>query len=108
MGAWGYEIFGNDDACDVQDRFQRYMREGLSVAEATEACINWWPDCVEDMNALLALAALQMERKGLQPKIKTKCLQLIDEKREVTQWNDPEKRIRVLEAFRNRLIQYRY
>lgn len=107
MGSWGYEIFENDDACDVRDRFNQFMDAGMSVAEATEACLKWWPECLQDMNALLALAALQMERKGLQSDIKAKCLQMIDEEREVGLWNDPEKRKRVLESFKNKLIHYK-
>lgn len=107
IGAWGYGVFENDDACDVKDRFNQYINSGMSVVKATEACAKWWPDCLKDINALLAIAALQMERKSLQPEIKKKCLQMIEVECEVRQWNNPEKHKRELEKLKNHLIHYK-
>lgn len=105
VGAWGYEMFENDDACDVRDKFNKYMKDGMSVPEATQACVQWWPDCLNDTCALLAIAALQMEKRQLQPEIKRKCLQLIEAKIGLELWNDPKKRTAVLEAFKQRLLK---
>ncbi len=104
MGSWGYGIFENDSACDVRDRFNQKLKLGMNVSEATQACVAWWPECLQDFNALLAVAALQIERNNLQQEIKKTCLQGIEEKREVSTWNDPDKRMKVLENFKKKLI----
>ena len=104
-GAWGYGIFDNDDALDIRDRFRRLVREGLPMEEVTKRCVEDYPDPMNDVAVVLALAALQMEQKQLQPETKQRALQMIEEKKDIATWNDPEKRKQALEAFRQKLLR---
>lgn len=106
MGAWGYGIFDNDDALDIRDRFRRYIRQGLSIEEVTKRCIEDFPDPMNDVSVVLALAALQMEQSMLQSEIKQRALAMIEERKDIASWVDPEKRIRELETFKQKLIRY--
>jgi hypothetical protein len=96
MGLWGYGIFENDDACDVRDLFHQMLKQGKNILEATQTCVARWPECLQDFNAVLAIAALQLERNSLQPEIKKLCLLGIEENKEVSSWNDPGKRMKEL------------
>ncbi|WP_028987915.1 DUF4259 domain-containing protein [Thermicanus aegyptius] len=102
MGAWGYGIFDNDDVLDIRDLFRQLVREGLPMKEVTKRCVEDYPDPMNDVAVVLALAALQMEQKQLQPEIKRRALQMIEEKKDIATWNDPEKRKQALEAFRQK------
>jgi hypothetical protein len=106
MGAWGTGIFDNDDALDIQARFQRYVREGLSLEEVTYECTWDFSDPMNDVSVVLALAALQMEQGRLLPDIRQRALHMIEERQDVALWREPDKRIRELEAFRQKLLRF--
>lgn len=82
MGAWGTEIFSDDTACDVQDEYQSYIRDGLTGNEAADAVLETWKDSMDDSYegpvVWLALAATQLESGGLEDRIKLKALEIID------------------------------
>jgi hypothetical protein len=105
MGAWGYGIFDNDDALDIRDRFRRYIREGLAMEEVTLRCIEDFPDPMNDVSVVLALAALQMEQNRLQPEIKRRALTMIEERKDIASWVDPDRRSRELETFKQKLLR---
>ncbi|TLS48842.1 DUF4259 domain-containing protein [Paenibacillus antri] len=106
IGAWGYGIFENDDALDIRDRFRRHSREGLPMEEVTKRCMEDFPDPMNDVSVVLALAALQMEQNKLQPEIKRRALVMIAERKEIGSWVNPDKRIRELEVFKQKLLRF--
>jgi len=106
MGAWGYGIFENDDAMDIRDRFRRHIRKGLPMEEVTRRCIEDFPEPMNDVSVVLALAALQMEQRQLQPEIKQRALAMIAGRKEINSWVDPEKRVQALKSFKQKLIRY--
>lgn len=91
---------------DIRDRFRRYSREGLPVEEVTRRCIADFPDPMNDVSVILALAALQMEQNKLQPEIKRRALVMIAERKEIGSWIEPDKRIRELEALKQKLLRF--
>ncbi len=106
MGAWGVGIFENDDALDIRYRFRRLVREGYPMEEITERCMEDFPDPMNDVCFVLALAALQMEHNRLLPNIRDRALRMIDEKQDIASWREPDKRIRELERFKQKLLRY--
>ncbi|MFC0213881.1 DUF4259 domain-containing protein [Paenibacillus chartarius] len=106
MGAWGYGIFDNDDALDIRDRFRRHIRQGLPIEEVTKRCIEDFPDPMNDVSVVLALAALQMEQNRLQMEIKARALVMIEDRKDIASWVDQKKRIRELEAFKQKLLRF--
>jgi hypothetical protein len=107
MGAWGCGIFDNDTACNIRDAVMKEVRQGFSIDEAIHRYMEKHSDydLYKDFDAVLAIAAIQMEQKRLQPGIKRICLNMINEKRGIEDWNDPKKRIQVLEKFKAKLIK---
>ncbi|HUC91966.1 MAG TPA: DUF4259 domain-containing protein [Paenibacillus sp.] len=105
MGAWGYGIFDNDDALDIRYRFRRHIRKGLSIDKVTKRCIADFPDPMNDVSVVLALADLQMDHNMLQPEIKRRALAMIEERKDIESWVDPNKRINELEAFKQKLLR---
>lgn len=114
MGAWGYEIFEDDTACDVRDDFEDYIEQGLSVSEATERILNEYNDSLEDEDeevlVYLALASLQLEHKKLQPNIKEITLDIIESGKGLEVWEDTgedalKQRKKVLNELRLKLMK---
>jgi len=106
MGAWGVGIFENDDALDIRDCFRRHARKGLSVEEITQKCMADYPDPMNDVSVVLALTALQMEQGRLMPDIRKRALRMIDEQQGIESWREPEKRMRELLVFREKLLRF--
>jgi len=106
VGAWGTGIFENDDALDVRARFRRLVREGLPMEEVTQKCVEDFPDAMNDVSLVLALATLQMEKGQLLPVIRQRALQMIDGREGISSWRDPDKRIRELESFKRKLARF--
>ncbi len=106
MGAWGTGIFENDDALDIQVRFKRYICEGLSLEDVTQKCIWDFSDPMNDVAVVLALAALQMEQGRLLPDIRQRALHMIETRQGVASWKEPDKRIRALDAFKQKLLRF--
>lgn len=106
LGAWGTGIFDNDDALDVRYIFQKYLRKGWTIEQVTDICMDNFPGALNHVNFVLALAALQMEQKQLMPEIRQRALQMIEERHGIASWREPDKRIQVLEQFKQKLLRY--
>lgn len=106
MGAWGHGVFENDDACDVKQKMEKYMKSGMTAVEAMKECMKEYCLFMDDIHVVLAVAALEMEHQCLEPHIRKICLAMITEQRDLKLWKDPEKRVRVLEAFKQKLLKY--
>jgi hypothetical protein len=106
VGAWGYGIFENDDAYDVKQKMTKYMKNGTSALEAMRECMKEYCLFMDDINVVLAIATLEMEHQCLEPHIRKQCLAMIAEQRDEKRWKDPEKRFRVLEEIKQKLLKY--
>lgn len=106
MGAFGYGIFENDDACDVKNKVSKYMKTGMSAYDSIIKCMKDYSLFMDDMNVVLAIAAIEMEHRCLEPHIKTSCLLMIAEPRNMKKWMDPGRRLQVLEEFKQKLLKY--
>ncbi|MEI7028379.1 DUF4259 domain-containing protein [Paenibacillus sp. y28] len=105
MGYWGTGIFDNDTACDIRARFQRFIVEGIGMEEIIQRCIEGFPEPMEDISVVLALAALQIEQRCLMPTIRQLAISLIEQE-DINSWKDPEKRLRDISAFKQKLLQH--
>jgi len=103
MGAWGYGVFDNDDALDIRHRFERYIKEGCTVTEASERSISDFPDPMNDVCVVLAIAALQLEHGQLSPQIRERAIHFTTDKIGLDTWRDQGKRAHELELFRKKL-----
>jgi hypothetical protein len=107
MQSWGVGIFDSDLAQAVRKDFEAAMAAGASIYAAADRTI----EAHSNDNSIivyLAIAALQLEQNGIQPKIKKKALTIIISGDGKEPWFDgpPDTlaaRERVLEELRNRL-----
>src|SRR5437868_5079753 len=114
MGTWGYDIFDNDEANDIRALFEDELNTGASVAHATAEILRESKDALDDPESgpiiWLALAALQLQRKELQPNVREHALAVIDSGADLSRWEaegkpeDVEGRKRVLEELKSRLV----
>jgi len=112
MGTWGAEIFESDMACDVRDRYQDMMEQGLSCGEATDQLLAEYADELETFPETasifwLSLAKVQHDSGAIDARIKTKALAMIDEGVDLSSWKELgadeetlKEREQVLQAFR--------
>lgn len=113
MGTWGYDIFDSDEANDIRALFEDELQTGASVAHATAEVLRESKDALDDSDAgpiiWLALAALQLQQKELQPNVRDHALAVIDSGDDLKRWEaegspeDAAGRKRVLEELRERL-----
>lgn len=116
MGTWGYDIFDNDEANDIRALFEDELNTGASVAHATAEILRESKDALNDPEAgpiiWLALAALQLQHKELQPNVRDRALAVIDSGGDLRRWEAEAKpedvagRTRVLEELRERLTAH--
>src|SRR5438128_9993942 len=114
MSTWGYDIFDNDEANDIRALFEDELNTGASVAHATAEILRESKDALNDPESApivwLALAALQLQRKELQPNVRDHALAVIDGGADLKRWEaegkpeDAAGRKRVLEDLRERLV----
>lgn len=82
--AWGHgdTAFSTTMMCwTFVTLFRQLVREGLPMKEVTKWCVEDYPDPMNDVAVVLALAALQMEQKQLQPEFKRRALQMIEKRK---------------------------
>ena len=113
MGAWGYDIFDNDEATDIQSLFEQQLGTGASVAHATAEILREAKPALDDPDdgpiVWLALAALQLEYRDLHANVRDRALAVIESGADLQRWQaegtaeDYEGRKRVLEDLRARL-----
>src|SRR5947199_326587 len=114
MSTWGYDIFDNDEANDIRALFEDELQTGASVAHATAEILRESKDVLSDPDdgpvVWLALAALQLQRKELQPNVRDHALAVIDSGEDLKRWEaegtpeDAAGRKRVLEELRAQLV----
>lgn len=112
MGAHGTELFDDDVAMDVQAIFEEALENGMSVGAATEQVLDEYEEYLEDTDdgpiVWLALAALQLERDALQPRVRREALAAIESEEDMERWEESgedlhAERRRVLDELKARL-----
>lgn len=102
MGAWGPEIWDNDDALDVKDAFEYKIEQGKSRQEALEE-IQINRDYMNYPNCVLAVADLQITHLGkLSGPTRNVIIETIEnllKHDELCRWREPDKREAVLKKF---------
>ncbi|KER09813.1 MAG: hypothetical protein HY22_09615 [[Candidatus Thermochlorobacteriaceae] bacterium GBChlB] len=92
MGIWGSDIFENDAAAAAKAIFDDALSEGLSVADATKRVREELDAIAQDESVAavihIALAALQLENKSLQPDIKSEVINIIKSGKSLSHWAD--------------------
>lgn len=115
MGAWDAGIFDDDVAMDVQDLFEHTLSQGDNVAEATAFILEEYEELLEDDDdgviIFLALASLQIKHKALQPEIKDRALEIIENGQGLEVWEESgeavlEHRKKVFEELKRHLVEY--
>ncbi len=92
MGAWGAGIFDDDLAVDVRTAFEREIEAGGDVKTVTQSVLRSFASALRDSDdgpvVYLALAALQLDHRTLQPGIKAKALRIIETGQALEGWDE--------------------
>lgn len=113
MGAWGYAIFSDDEACDVRDEYRDHIGDGMSGPEATQAVLSEYAESLKDPDSgpvvWLALAATQWKCGRLEDEVRAKALEIIDTGKGLQLWEDEgpqalKKRKAALAKLRDQLL----
>jgi hypothetical protein len=92
MGIWGADIYDNDAAVATKAIFEVALVDGKSVAEATLQVFDELKVMAEDEGVLpvmiVALAALQIEKKALQPEVRDMTIDIIKNGRGLNYWEE--------------------
>ena len=106
MGTIGHEIFQDDFALDIRERYLDMLYDGISNEQATRELIkeNMDADIDEEPVFWLSLAATQWEYGRLTEEVKEKALSIIDSGFDLENWNGDNKRSKELERLRTKLL----
>src|SRR6266849_3511121 len=92
MGAWGAALFADDDAADLRGDYRAYLADAQSDAGATDlAARNYGANLerpVETTAFWLALASIQWRMGRLDPRVKSVCLTIVDNRIDLQKWAD--------------------
>ncbi|WIG34211.1 hypothetical protein [Bacillus toyonensis] len=107
----GVGIFEDDLSEDIKFDFQNLISNGYSLEEATSILISKYVPSLrkyEENVFWIALAAIQWEMGRLEPLVKEKAINIIDNKSDLKRWwREPElkeKREKVLKNLKEKLL----
>ncbi|PEK30260.1 hypothetical protein COM05_28310 [Bacillus toyonensis] len=107
----GVGIFEDDLSEDIKFDFQNLISDGYSLEEATSILISKYVPSLrkyEENVFWIALAAIQWEMGRLEPLVKEKAINIIDNKSDLKRWwREPElkeKREKVLNNLKEKLL----
>ncbi|MFJ7819098.1 hypothetical protein ACIQYX_25160 [Bacillus toyonensis] len=107
----GVGIFEDDLSEDIKFDFQNLISDGYSLEEATSILISKYVPSLrkyEENVFWIALAAIQWEMGRLEPLVKEKAINIIDNKSDLKRWwREPElkeKREKVLKNLKEKLL----
>ena len=112
MGAWGANLYQDDVAQDILDRFKDQLRRGKSSEEITEELIKGYSYMIDDPDDgpifWFALADTQWNYGRLLPEVKEQALLWLDKGGDITRWEaeNPKQAIvrkKVLEELQQKL-----
>ena len=102
MGAWGTALFSDDTAADVRDGYRDLIGNGLTGAQATDALVQEWAEAVNDPDEApvfwLALACTQWQCGRLEPRVRTKALEVIENGANLRKWQEDPKLLKKRKA----------
>ena len=111
MGTWKSSIFGDDVACDVRDEYLTLIKDGINSQAATKKMLDNWRQIETDPDDgpvfWIALAATQWEYGRLEPIVKTRALEIIQNGQDFHRWKDQKlfkRRESALKALRKKLL----
>ena len=94
MGAWGYEIFEDDVACDVKDEFEELCESGLSPLESTLRLLSEYDYLLDEKEDdeypifYLVIASLQLQHSCLQEDVRNETLFIIENEIGLDVWKE--------------------
>ena len=92
MGAWGYQLFSDDVACEVKEYYTKCLRSGMSDIEAENAVIESFSEELadsEDRDAVVfALADTEWNLGRLSDEVKKNAIISIDSGNNLKIWQD--------------------
>lgn len=95
MGCWGTAIFSDDVACDIRDDYKELIGDGLSNEDATSQLIEDYNATITDYEEgpvfWLALAATQWKCGRLLDSVKSKAVEIIDNRIDLRRWEEDKK-----------------
>src|SRR5262245_56183243 len=110
VGVWGTDLFSDDLACDIRDRYRELIEDGVEDGAATRQTFAKFRAYLEEPAsiALLALAVTQSKLGRLDPDMRDLALAVLDRGADLAVWEreNPKglpKRRAVLEKARAQL-----
>jgi len=113
MGIWGYKLYDDDVACDTKSAFAEKIKSGMTSEIATKSIIDEFKEVINDEDDSvvfwLALADTQWRFGRLQPTVKEKALELLNNGGDVARWidegrlNEAKKRGIIFEKLKEKL-----
>ena len=92
MGTWGTDLYQNDTALDVKDRFEEELRKGKNSKEITTILIHEFADLMGDTTEepifWFALADTQWEYGRLLDEVKSKAQYCIKKGGDLSNWSE--------------------
>lgn len=92
MGTWGYRLYSDDVACDVQDYYKKCLHSGLSDIEAENAVIESFSEELSDNDdrdiVIFALADTEWSLGRLSDGVKKCAIIAIDSGNNLKLWED--------------------
>ncbi|TMR25620.1 hypothetical protein ETD86_00375 [Nonomuraea turkmeniaca] len=90
MGAWGPALFSDDLACDVRDAYRELIEDETTDEEAQRGIMKSYAEVLDDPDDgpvfWLALAATQSKVGRLDPMVRDRALQIIEQGEGLSRW----------------------
>ncbi|MGQ0633301.1 MAG: hypothetical protein ACT4QC_01715 [Planctomycetaceae bacterium] len=92
MGAWGNKLFEDDTACDVRDAYVGLLTAGHAGTAATDLLLERWKNSLADADEgpvlWLALAATQHKYGRLEPRVRNRAFEVLDQGLGLDRWRE--------------------
>ena len=94
MGTWGTELYQDDLAKEVRDRFKDQLRKGRTADEVTEELLAAYAREAGDPDSSavfwFALADTQWDLACLLPQVKKEALRRLDKGGDIAKWEEED------------------
>lgn len=115
MGAWGFELFEDDFACDVRDEYRELLEQGVAPADASRRMVEQNAASIEDFDDApifwMALAATQANLGHLNREVRDRALAVIGGGGDLGRWaerpQDQDGRRAALEKLKATLLAFK-
>ncbi len=97
MGAWGVGKRQDDFVCDIEGEFKDQLKDGKSIAEATQFICERYADAVDDCEdgplMWLAIADMQWTYGDLDPAILERVIEHLEASTGMERWDEPSDKL---------------